>query len=58
MNEMPSGVFVGNAFMRSATFREEHGPLNGKKNNIFVGNAFMHSERDCIKFGWLDGKTI
>ena len=30
--------------MRSATFRDKHGPLNGKRNNIFVGNAFMHSE--------------
>ena len=30
--------------MRSEIFRDEHGPLNGKRNDTFVGNAFMHSE--------------
>ena len=30
--------------MRSETFRDEYGPLNGKNNDYFVGNGFIHSE--------------
>ena len=43
--------------MRSATFRDEHGLLNGKRNDIFVGNAFMHSAGYCFRIGGLNGKA-
>ena len=41
--------------MHSETFRDEHGWLNGKRNDYFVGNAFMRSAIFCNDYGWLNG---